>query len=176
MSDRFDHWQQDDIDPRELAVVADTAERLRLHLEEAEVRAAIDAVNRPRVASSKIQATVLAHATDLRFSNEKSGLFAKYKTPGLRPDYYLPLPDFASGIIFEVERGKTTINNMDLLDLWKCHICAEAHHLFLMVPLLLRQNDTRKSTKPFDYVRKRLPSFFESGNYTNVRTCWLFGY
>ena len=31
----------------------------------------------------------------------------------------------------EVERGKTTTNNMDLLDIYKCHICEEANHLFL---------------------------------------------
>ena len=35
----------------------------------------------------------------------------------------------------EVERGKTTTNNMDLLDIYKCHICEEANHLFLFVPI-----------------------------------------
>ncbi len=71
------------------------------------------------------------------------------------------LPEYSTGIIFEVEQGKTTINNMNLLDLWKCHICAEAHHLFLLVPQVLQQNeDDPKVTRPFDYVRKRLPSFF----------------
>jgi len=39
----------------------------------------------------------------------------------LRPDYFLKLDD--TGILLEVERGKTTINNMDLLDFWKCHLC-----------------------------------------------------
>ena len=48
----------------------------------------------------------------------------------------MPLAD--TGIILEVERGKTTINNMDLLDFWKCHICAHADYLFLMVPTELR--------------------------------------
>ena len=34
----------------------------------------------------------------------------------------------------EVERGKTVLNNMDLLDVWKCHICESANYLFLIVP------------------------------------------
>jgi hypothetical protein len=35
--------------------------------------------------------------------------------------------------------GKALANNMDLLDLWKCHICREAHHLFLVVPFLVKR-------------------------------------
>ena len=53
----------------------------------------------------------------------------------LRPDYYRPLE--TSGILLEVERGKTTTNNMDLLDFWKCHLCRHADYLFLMVPQAL---------------------------------------
>ena len=45
----------------------------------------------------------------------------------------------SSGILLEVERGKTTINNMDFLDFWKCHLCEHAHYLFLLVPQELRQ-------------------------------------
>ena len=52
------------------------------------------------------------------------------------------MPIGESGIILEVERGKTTINNMDLLDFWKCHICSYAHGLYLLVPTELRQNPT----------------------------------
>ena len=61
----------------------------------------------------------------------------------------MPLAD--TGIILEVERGKTTINNMDLLDFWKCHICAHADYLFLMVPRELRQNPTMSPRR--EYVR-----------------------
>ena len=155
----------------------DVAERLHEHLRRPEVRAAIDEANKPGKSSAVVQATLLGQATDLGFHSEKQGLFATYNTPGLRPDYYREVPEHRTGIILEVERGKTTINNMDLLDLWKCHICAEAHHLFLLVPQVLRQNEhDPRVTKPYDYVSKRLPSFFQSGNYTNVRTCWLFGY
>lgn len=42
-----------------------------------------------------------------------------------------------SGIILEVERGKTLMNNMDLLDMWKCHICEHARYLFSIVPKAL---------------------------------------
>ena len=85
-------------------------------------------------------------------TSEKQGLFATYNAPGLRPDYYREVPEHRTGIILEVERGKTTINNMDLLDLWKCHICAEAHHLFLLVPQVLRQNEhDPRVTKPYDW-------------------------
>jgi hypothetical protein len=120
---------------------------------------------------------VLEEAQKLGFRSEARGMFSSYLTPALRPDYYLPLPSFDSGILLEVERGKTTINNMDFLDFWKCHICLEAHHLFLMVPQVLRQNISRPQTsRPFNAVRKRLASFFEPPNYTNVRSCWLFGY
>ena len=44
---------------------------------------------------------------------EKKGLFKNYNSQ-LRPDYYKKLKK--SGIILEVERGKTLKNNMDLLD------------------------------------------------------------
>lgn len=71
------------------------------------------------------------------------------------------MPLGATGIILEVERGKTTINNMDLLDFWKCHICAYADYLFLMVPVELRQNDTMTARREFASVAKRLRTFFE---------------
>ena len=81
-----------------------------------------------------------------------------------------------TGIILEVERGKTTINNMDLLDFWKCHICAHADYLILLVPEELRQNETMTARREFVSVRKRLATFFEPQNYTNVRGLFLFGY
>jgi len=92
----------------------------------------------------------------------------------LRPDYFMPVGD--TGIILEVERGKTTINNMDLLDFWKCHICTQAHYLFLLVPTALRQNLTMPARNEFVAVSKRLATFFEPSNYTNVRGLFLFGY
>ncbi len=177
MAVQWEWWHRSVVHPGELELVRAIATKLYQRLREPAVQTAIDSVNKPGVHSARIQAEVLAHAAEVEFHSERRGLFSEYNTPGLRPDYYRPLPEYSTGIIFEVERGKATINNMDLLDLWKCHICAEAHHLFLLVPQVLQQNeDDPRVTRPFDYVRKRLPSFFESGNYTNVRSCWLYGY
>ena len=172
-------WAQDSsqLQAGEYAAVEAVARLLHNHLLEPAMQLSMDAVNQPGVSSALVQATLLSQATALGFHSERQGLFADYTTPGLRPDYYRALPEHQTGIILEVERGKTTINNMDLLDLWKCHICAEAHHLFLLVPQVLQQNaDNPRVTRPYDYVRKRLPSFFTASTYTNVRSCWLFGY
>ncbi|GAA4742212.1 hypothetical protein GCM10025783_11900 [Amnibacterium soli] len=148
-----------------------------LHLRDPEAQRLIDEVNQPGRSSGEVQATILGRAASLGFRSEARGLFSDYSTPGLRPDYFLELPAHETGILLEVERGKTTINNMDLLDFWKCHICVTADHLFLMVPQRLQQNlDASRITRPFDYVKKRLPTFFSGSNYTNVRSAWLFGY
>jgi len=100
-------------------------------------------------------------------------LFAENEL-GLRPDYYLRLDD--DGVILEVERGKTTINNMDLLDFWKCHLCPQANYLFLLVPTALRQNATMTPRNEYSTVERRLSRFFVSDNHTNVRGLCLFGY
>ena len=76
----------------------------------------------------------------------------------------------------EVERGKTTTDNMDFLDFWKCHLCIHAHYLFLMVPQALRHNATMTPKKEYQAVVKRMGSFFTPGNYTNVRGLHVFGY
>lgn len=93
----------------------------------------------------------------------------------MRPDYYRPLAS-NSGILLEVERGKTTINNMDFLDFWKCHLCEHAHYLFLVVPIELRQNDSMSPRREFAAVVRRLSHFFRPRNYTNVRGLFVFGY
>lgn len=80
------------------------------------------------------------------------------------------------GILLEVERGKTTINNMDFLDLWKCHICKHANYLFLMVPQELRQNSNMSPRKEFQTVCVHMASFFIPGNYINVDAVFVFGY
>lgn len=143
------------------------------YLARSEVVEMILEANRPGRSSADIQGVFLAKAVDLGFSSEYKGLFADYLS-ALRPDYFLPIGE--TGIILEVERGKTTINNMDLLDFWKCHICRRAHYLVLLVPTELRQNDTMSPRNEFVAVRKRLSSFFEPDNYTNVRGLFLFGY
>jgi hypothetical protein len=153
----------------------ESAVALRAHLERDEVVSLIHAANQPGMSSAAVQEVLLEKATELGFSSEKQGLFKEYSTSGLRPDYYKTLGE-GSGILLEVERGKTTINNMDLLDLWKCHICTDADVLFLFVPLELRQNPEMSPRREFATVSSRLESFFEPGNETNVKALFLFGY
>jgi hypothetical protein len=149
------------------------AEALFEHLTAAEVSAAILQANQPGRSSAEVQSVFLEQARELGFQDESKGLFRDYES-ALRPDYYLPLD--GTGIILEVERGKTTINNMDLLDFWKCHICAHADYLFLLVPAELRQNETMSPRREFATVKRRLATFFEDRNFTNVRGLVLFGY
>lgn len=130
--------------------------------------------NMPGRSSSEVQNAFLEQATSLGFRDESRGLFSGYQTKALRPDYFLPVGD--SGVLIEVERGKTTINNMDLLDFWKCHICEHADYLILMVPSSLRQNEQMSPRNEFLAVRKRMAAFFERRNHTNVRGLFLFGY
>lgn len=138
------------------------------------IQARIRTANQPGVSSAQVQEAFLEEARALGFRSEAKGLFQAYATPGLRPDYYLPVG--SSGILMEVERGKTTINDMHLLDLWKCHVCAEAHYLFLVVPQVLVQNPRREPARPYEYVAKRMSTFFVPGNYTDVRGASVLGY
>jgi hypothetical protein len=172
--ERADFAQSHVLGTPEYTSVLAIADALYVHLATAEVVASIRAANQPGRSSSEVQHVFLEHARLLGFSDESKGLFAGYVTSALRPDYHLPLGD--TGVLIEVERGKTTINNMDLLDFWKCHICEHAHYLILLVPTELRQNETMSPRREFATVRKRLSSFFEEGNYTNVRGLFLFGY
>lgn len=129
--------------------------------------------NMPGVSSAEVQATFLPFALDLGFTSEAKGLFLEYGN-NLRPDYFRPVRD--TGILMEVERGKTTTNNMDLLDFWKCHLCRHAAYLFLMVPQALRHNPDMTPKKEYNSVVKRLETFFVPGNETNVRAVHIFGY
>lgn len=152
---------------------SDVARRLQEHLVSSDTLARIALANQPGQSSVAIQQTFLEFARHLGFESEKVGLFARIDL-ALRPDYYLRLGE--TGILLEVERGKTTINNMDLLDFWKCHLCPHANYLFLLVPRALRQNSSMRPRNEFVTVERRLAPFFEPGNYTNVRGLCLFGY
>jgi len=134
----------------------------------------IASANQPGASSGEVQAVLLNPALGLGFREEAKGLFKGYKNKGLRPDYYLRVGD--TGIILEIERGKTNQTNMDFLDFWKCHICEQAHYLFLMVPKELRQSKNGAVSKPYDVTASHLSAFFEPRNYTNVRGLVLFGY
>lgn len=143
------------------------------HLNTDGARELMERANMPGVSSAEVQATFLPFALELGFTSEAKGLFKEYANK-LRPDYYRAVAD--SGILLEVERGKTTTNNMDLLDFWKCHLCTQADYLFLMVPQALKHNHQMTPKKEYNSVVKRLDTFFYPGNETNVRAVHIFGY
>lgn len=124
--------------------------------------------------SHAIQAVILDEMMQLGFSSEKKGLFAGYSVSGIRPDYFKPVD--GGGVLFEVERGKTIANNMDLLDVWKTHICTEAKHLFLLVPKVRVQESGGKQNI-FNTVSNRLEAFFMPNSHPiDVDSVSLFGY
>lgn len=149
------------------------ASELTLFLRTPAIERAIAVIHRHGATSTEIQAIVLPGAGELGFMSEKKHLFKEYPVPSLRPDFYVNIED--TGILLEVERGKTTANNMDLLDLWKCHICEHAEYLFLLVPNK-RHAEKGNGTKPYKQVQKRLSTFFKPCNYVNVEAVFLFGY
>ena len=137
------------------AIADDFAQFLRTP----EIENAISEVHKHGATSTQVQAIVCPGAEKLGFANEKKKLFKQYSVPALRPDFYMQIG--TTGILLEVERGKTLTNNMDLLDLWKCHICEHADFLFLLVPNK-RHAATGNGTRPYVQVKKRLSTFFEN--------------
>lgn len=161
-------------DGSEYAEVNTIAESLLEHLNSHDAQNLLALANLPGQSSAMVQATFAEFATELGFVDESRGLFEGYNNRAVRPDYYRRLGE--TGILMEVERGKTTINNMDFLDFWKCHLCEHANYLFLMVPQELRQNAIMRPKREYNYVVSRMASFFIPRNYTNVRGLHIFGY
>ena len=157
----------------EFAEASELAARLAKRMTTDEVRSAILGVHKLGGRSQDVQEILRADLEQLGFQSEKAGLFASMGVSALRPDFYRKLG--SSGIIAEVERGKTITNNMDLLDLWKCHICPSAHFLFLIVPEA-RRSENGTTIKAFEQAARRLATFFEPPNYVNVEAVFLFGY
>lgn len=149
------------------------ADKLEEFMNKSDIQETLAKTHQLYANSTEIQEIILPKAIELGFSSEKKGLFNNYTVKALRPDYYLDLGN-NSGIIMEVERGKTIANNMDLLDLWKCHICENANFLFLIVPRI-RQTETGQNSI-YEPVENRMSTFFELKNYTNVDAVFLFGY
>jgi hypothetical protein len=153
------------------------AERLRDHLSTPTASGRIGRANRPGASSSEVQAAFQDFALELGFVDESKGLFAGYETSAVRPDYFRRIG--RTGILLEVERGKTTINNMDFLDFWKCHICEHADYLYILVPRALRQNTAMKPRNEFGSVCRRLGTFFRADGTTDVpgvHGLFVFGY
>lgn len=142
-------------------------------MEETETQNRLEKTHQLFAKSGQIQEIILTKTIELGFSSEKNGLFNNLSVKQLRPDYYLKI-DNSAGIIMEVERGKTIANNMDLLDLWKCHICSNANFLFLVIPNI-RQTATGRNII-FETVERRMSTFFNSKNYTNVDGVFIIGY
>lgn len=93
-----------------------------------------------------------------------------------RPDFYFDLGR-ERGILAEVERGGTTANNHDLKDLWKTHIAVNAHHLFLVVPEALTNEQGRVRERPFVKVVRRMGAFFgDPRREVDVVSVHVFGY
>jgi hypothetical protein len=134
----------------------------------------INSKNKINAKSVEIQNILLSKMDELGFKSEKKGLFSIYKTSALRPDYYKEIGE-NKGIILEVERGKTIDNNMDMLDVWKCHICEKANYLFLIVPQI-RPTKKGKNNIIYDKVLNRIESFFNKNNYINIDAVMIFGY
>jgi hypothetical protein len=174
MIERLDFVQDRHRTTRVWSEVVGLADRMSTSLRSSNVEAALAAANRPGASSGEVQAVLFPIADELGFRDESKGLFKGYQSSALRPDYFRPVGK--TGILMEVERGKTTINNMDLLDFWKCHICEHASFLFLLVPRELRQNEHKASRREFASVAKRMESFFRPDNYTNVHGLILIGY
>lgn len=150
------------------------AERLNKHIASDEVSSEIKRVHQINGTSQLIQSVLQKELETLKFVPEKKGLFLNCGVPSLRPDLYLKIGE--SGILVEVERGKTIANNMDLLDVWKCHLCVNADFLFLIVPCV-RTSQNGNAMKVFDRVSNRIGTFFTSKeNYINVEEVHLFGY
>jgi hypothetical protein len=172
---QFEHWIRFDVQGTEEARDVESLARLLLSaLGEEPARSGLVAANQPSASSHAVQRVILPAATELGFISEERGLF-QGSVRGLRPDFYRKVGD-SSGILLEVERGKTTTNNMDLLDFWKCHLCEQAHYLFLFVPCQLKHSEGSGIKREFENVRRRLGAFFLPGNATNVRGLFLFGY
>ncbi len=164
-------WLQHERPSEDVRDAQALAERLQARLNSDAIRESLQAIAPVGGTSHQVDAVVQPHATALGFTSQKKTLFADYPI-ALRPDWYYPLGE--TGVLLEIERGKTVTNNMDLLDLWKCHICRQAHHLFLVVPIIVTRSYGTERVYP--RVVTRLQTFFSSGNQVNVRSAAVFGY
>jgi hypothetical protein len=141
-------FEQENISKKFVEEVEKVSQGLLDCINKKQVIEEIDKANQPGNSSTMIQNVLKPFIENLGFQSEVKGLFQNAKNQLLRPDYFKIL-EHGNGIIIEVERGKVTINNMDLLDFWKCHLCQFADVLFLIVPRELRQNSTMTPRKEF---------------------------
>lgn len=117
------------------------AERLNRHIASDEVSSEIKRVHQINGTSQKIQSVLQKELETLKFEPEKKGLFLNCGVPSLRPDLYLKIGK--SGILVEVERGKTIANNMDLLDV-EMSLVSRGRLLVLDRPLRENQPERKR--------------------------------
>ena len=97
----------------ELKEVFKIAKKIENFLNKEETSKKIFKLNVKNVVSQKIQKVITDFVVpELGFKSEKEDLFKKYETNKLRPDFFLKVRE--TGILLEVEKGKTITNNMDL--------------------------------------------------------------
>lgn len=162
------------VDSQNLTETLNASRQVLEILTNEKVKDAIAEVHKFGASSHNVQKSILEQMESLGFVSEKKGLFASYKVSGIRPDYFKSLT--GGGILFEVERGKTIANNMDLLDVWKTHLCSEAKHLFLMVPNI-RVTEKGGAQKIFNTVENRIETFFlRESTPIDVHSVHIFGY
>ncbi len=166
----FIETEKDNID---LIIARETAIVLYEYMNQDDIKEKINEIHQVNATSLQIQNVILDKCLELGFISEKKGLFSDYETAQLRPDYYKKINNY--GMLLEVERGKTIANNMDLLDMWKCHICVNADFLLLVVPIE-RQTKNGSKTQIYSHVIKRMKTFFMPENYINVKACFIIGY
>ncbi len=159
----------------ELERVDALATALSSHLDRRRVE--IDTVHLPEAQSSRIQSIVEELlAAELGFRNEvvltpQEGLVTR-----ARPDFVFRLGE-GRGVLAEVERGGTTLNNHDLKDFWKTHLAPDAHHLFLVVPHANWNRAGGRRERPFQRVCHRLGGFFgDARREVDVVSLHVFGY
>ena len=173
----FEFLVQPDLDgvrSAEVQEVRTLAETLSVEISGAGVASALAAIPEIGGTSHAVDAVLTPLASRLGFESQRKDLFAAYPTR-LRPDWYRRLSgEGKGGVLLEVERGKALTNNMDLLDLWKCHICREAHHLFLVVPYQVKRSYGVEGV--YKRVVMRMATFVEPANKVNVATISVFGY
>lgn len=128
----------------------------------------LHALNQPGQSSKGVELLIEPLLLKNGFSHEPK---QDYLDLALRPDYV----NKTMKAIVEVERGKITLNNMDMLDFWKTHIHPECRYLILLIPNVLYHSKKNKEM-PFERVSYRMKQFFKEGHYTNVRGLILIGY
>ena len=168
------HWAQPNADERAVAAAKDASDHLVREISRLwDTKPYLEAVSHG-ASSGKFQALIYPTLSELGYLSE---VRHRVLSAGFRPDFVIDT--CGTTVMVEVERGKTLDNNMDMLDMWKCHIHPTARHLILLVPIWyvkVREGRSPSCTPTFAKVCRRMEPFFEPANGTNVKSLHLIGY